>query len=914
MSFSQLPRLARLIIAATAVAGAGLYVLVGTTSSWTPHMTLLMWAVVAVVFTVAMFSWIRPLVLFRGNQSEAFHFDEGFLVLLLLVVPPAATMSVFAGVVILAQAVRRRPLVKSVFNLGEVMVGAGLGVLVSRAIAVPSSPLTLRPVLAACIGATVYFFVSATLVNVLMVSMGVEWRELVSGGLAPRLVVSATGTLVGALLALDIHVDRWATGLAVPLLIAVRMLVSAQFKAQHDRARMQGLFNVTLDANRRLSKEAVIDSVLQAAREQLRCPTAILTTTEPRPGDMAAAIDFGGQRQWLTVSGRLREEPFDQADRMLLDAIAAIAKGALTNAELYRQVRFERGRLASVTLNIGEGVVAVDAEGNLTFVNPAAADLIRLPNRNMPIADSLPPESMRAPEFLLVPARRVMAAGAVIREEEAQFEGRDGQPIEVAYTAAAVRQNGKVVGAVISFRDISERKKLEAVMTRQALYDSLTGLANRRLLVERLESALERSRADQRGHALIFVDVDRFKAINDSLGHGTGDGLLVAVASRMRQAIGNRGLLSRFGGDEFVILLEDVVDVEEAVSVARRICTAVEEPLVLPDGYEIVASLSVGIAITEPGQTADDALRDADVAMYRAKGRGGTYQVFDKEVMGTRSSERIDLEAALRKGIERGELELHYQPMVSVVDGRIVGAEALVRWRHPVEGLMSPDRFVPMAEETGLILPIGHFVLEEACRQIAEIRRTLGRDLPISVNLSPRQFQQSSLLTDVASALDRAGLESHLLKFEITETMVMDDMAGATEIMKKLNRLGVRLAIDDFGTGHSSLGYLKNFPVHEVKVDRLFVSNLASDQVDSAIVRAVVDLADAMGIVAVAEGVETPEQLEQLRRIGCHRAQGYLFSRPVPADGLVHLLERELDDEEAANPAAPTRTAGLRVV
>src|SRR5438270_2219602 len=277
--------------------------------------------------------------------------------------------------------------------------------------------------------------------------------------------------------------------------------------------------------------------------------------------------------------------------------------------------------------------------------------------------------------------------------------------------------------------------------------------------------------------------------------------------------------------------------------------------------------------------------------------------------MGTRSSERIDLEAALRKGIERGDLELHYQPMVSVADGRVVGAEALVRWRHPVDGLVAPERFVPMAEETGLILPLGHFVLEEACRQIVEIKRRTGRDFPIAVNLSPRQFQQSTLLADVATALDRAGLESHLLKFEITETMVMDDMAGATEIMKKLNRLGVRLAIDDFGTGHSSLGYLKNFPVHEVKVDRLFVKNLASDPVDSAIVRAVVDLADAMGIDAVAEGVETPEQLEGLRRIGCHLAQGYLFAHPLLGDGLIELIERE----KSAEGTRPARR-GLRVV
>ena len=909
MLFSQLPRQARLIIGSAFVGGVLATALVASRGSSRIGMTPTLWVVVGVVSAVALYTWTRPLVLFRSNQSEAFHFDEGFLVVLTLLVPPAMTLAVFALVVTVSQAIRRRPLVKSAFNFGEVMLAASLAVTVGRAIAVPGQPLSVQAVLGSCVGAGVYFLVSTSIVNALMASMGVPVRELISADMTAQIAVSATGTLVGALLALDIHVNRWATALAVPLLIAVRLLVAAQFKAQHDRTRMQGLFNVTLDANRRLSQDAVIDSVLQAAREQLRCPNAELTSSEPDEEHMAASIEVGGQRKWLAVSGRAREEPFDQADRMLLDAIAAIAKGALTNAELYRQVRYERSRLASVTLNIGEGVIAVDADGNLTFVNPAAADLIRLPTRNIPIGDSLPREAMRAPEFLLAPARAVMSAGRVIREEEAHFEGRDGHPLQVAYTASAVRQNGKVVGAVISFRDITERKKLEAVMTRQALYDTLTGLANRRLLVEKLDAALERSNNDQKTHALIFVDVDRFKAINDSLGHGTGDGLLVAVATRMRQAVGARGLVGRFGGDEFVILLEDVDDVEEAIAVARRICTAVEEPLVLPDGYEIVASLSVGIALTEPGQTADDALRDADVAMYRAKGRGGTYQVFDKELMGTRSSERIDLEAALRKGIERGELELHYQPMVSIADGRIVGAEALVRWRHPTEGLVSPEKFVPMAEETGLILPMGHFVLEEACRQIVNIRRRLNRDFPIAVNLSPRQFQQSTLLADVATALDRAGLESHLLKFEITETMVMDDMAGATEIMKKLNRLGVRLAIDDFGTGHSSLGYLKNFPVHEVKVDRLFVNNLASDPVDSAIVRAVVDLADAMGIDAVAEGVETQEQLDGLTRIGCHLAQGYLFSRPLQGEGLVELLQQQGPAEQSR----PDRR-GLRVV
>ena len=447
---------------------------------------------------------------------------------------------------------------------------------------------------------------------------------------------------------------------------------------------------------------------------------------------------------------------------------------------------------------------------------------------------------------------------------------------------------------MIAFRDITERKAFEDELHHHAFYDSLTGLANRRLLVERLDQALRRSELDRKTHALIFVDVDRFKSINDSLGHVTGDGFLVAIATRLKGVVRSHDLLARFGGDEFVVLLEDVAGVDVAVAAARRICAAVEQPMVLPDGYELVASVSVGIALTEPGKTADDVLRDADVAMYeaKAKGRGGIYKVFDQASMGTRSSERLQIEADLRKGLDRDELEVHYQPFYSLDDGRIVGAEALVRWRHPTNGLISPMKFIPMAEETGLILPLGRYVLDKACRQVRSIRDQLSVDLPISINLSPRQFQESGLLSHVAAALDATGLPSELLTFEITETMVMEDLSGAREVMKRLNRLGVRLAIDDFGTGHSSLAYLKQFPVHEVKVDRVFVQGVAENAVDSAIVRAVIDLANAMKISAVAEGVETKNQVAGLKRLGCVIGQGFYFSQPLRAAEFDQLLAR----------------------
>jgi diguanylate cyclase (GGDEF)-like protein len=534
--------------------------------------------------------------------------------------------------------------------------------------------------------------------------------------------------------------------------------------------------------------------------------------------------------------------------------------------------------------------------------------MIELPSLNITIDDPVSDGALTAPDFLLIPAREAMRTGRTIREDDARFRGKNGGTIPVAYRASAAMSDGTPSGAVIAFRDITERKAFEDELHHHACYDSLTGLANRRLLVERLEQALRRSALDRKTHALIFVDVDRFKSINDSLGHVSGDEFLVATAARMKGVVRSHDLLARFGGDEFVVLLEDVAGVDVAVSAARRICAAVEQPMALSDGYELVASVSVGIALTEPGKAADDVLRNADVAMYDAKARGGggIYKVFDQASMGTRSSEQLQIEADLRKGLDRDELEVHYQPFYSLDEQRIVGAEALVRWRHPANGLLSPARFIPMAEETGLILPLGRYVLDKACRQVRSIRDRLGVDLPISVNLSPRQFQESGLLSQVAAALDAAGLAPDLLIFEITETMVMEDLSGAREVMKKLSRLGVRLAIDDFGTGHSSLAYLKQFPVHEVKVDRTFVQGVAESPVDSAIVRAVIDVADAMGISAVAEGVETEDQVAGLKMLGCQVGQGFYFSRPLGAEAFDELLTRHFGP--AGGQAGPILT------
>ncbi len=900
----KLPRATSAVVA-TSVAGGALALLA---AAWrqpaSGPVSESQWIVAAAVGALALGGWVWPVVVYRGGESTAFNMDEVFFVILALLVPPLVTLGTFALATAVAQAVRRRPVVKSAFNSGQVLIAAGLGLAVSRCLAAPSDPLTAAQIAAILVGAGVYFVINTLLVAGVVVSMGTSWPELTSD-LPVQVTHAGAGALAGVVLALAIQGHLWAVALAIPGLIVERRLISARFAAQHDHTRMKGLYEVTLEANRGLRQQAVLDTILGSVRRLLRSPAATLMPDGPSPGQLAAPMAVAGQHQWLVASGRRRDEPFDDADRGLLRALAAVGSAALSNAQLYQQVHAERERLSSITLNIGEGVCAVGPSGKLTFVNRAAADMIGLPSLNITAADPAGDGGPEAPDFLLIPAREAMRTTRTIREDDARFRGRDGGTIPVAYTASAVMSGGAPSGAVIAFRDITERKAFEDELHHHAFYDSLTGLANRRLLVERLDQALQRSALDRKTHALVFVDVDRFKSINDSLGHVTGDEFLVAIGARMKKVVRSLDLLARFGGDEFVVLLEDVAGVAVAVAAARRICAAVEQPMVLSDGYEVVASVSVGIALTEPGKTADDVLRDADVAMYdaKAKGGGGLYKVFDQASMGCRSSKRLQIEADLRKGLERDELEVHYQPFYSLDQHRVVGAEALVRWRHPTDGLIGPMRFIPIAEETGLILPLGRYVLDQACRQVRSIRQRLDVDLPISVNLSPRQFQESGLLAQVAAALEATGLPSELLIFEITESMVMADLCGAREIMKKLNRLGVRLAIDDFGTGHSSLAYLRHFPVHEVKVDRTFVQGVAESPVDLAIVRAVIDMADAMGIAAVAEGVETKDQLAGLQMLGCQVGQGFYFSHPLPAGEFDELLTRQF--AQAAGPVGP---------
>jgi diguanylate cyclase (GGDEF)-like protein len=417
------------------------------------------------------------------------------------------------------------------------------------------------------------------------------------------------------------------------------------------------------------------------------------------------------------------------------------------------------------------------------------------------------------------------------------------------------------------------------------------------LFMDRLEQALERSARRGKFAAVLFLDLDRFKLVNDNLGHDHGDQLLVQVAERLRSCLRRVDTIARIGGDEFTVLLEDVGTPPDAALVAERIIEAFRASFRI-ENQEIFVGTSIGIALggKDQGTTAQGLLRNADIAMYRAKANGrACFEVFKSSMRETVKG-RLKMETELRRALDRGELRLHYQPQVDLRSARIVGLEALVRWEHPERGLVPPGSFIPIAEETGLILPIGRWVLETACRQASVWRADaeIGLDLVMAVNLSPRQFRHPRLVQDVGQVLAESGLDASGLEVEITEGTAMGDADATVKTLEHLKAIGIRLAIDDFGTGYSSLGYLKRFPIDVLKVDRSFVSGLPANRGDAAIVRAVVGLTRALGLKAVAEGVETPEQLAELRGLGCDQGQGYLFGRPTPTEVADVMLRRSI--------------------
>ncbi len=559
------------------------------------------------------------------------------------------------------------------------------------------------------------------------------------------------------------------------------------------------------------------------------------------------------------------------------------------------KVREREERLRAILETAAEGIISSDEEGLIIEFNAAAERIFGYDSDEVVGKESFgkliaPP--MR--DILLGWLSDYLKGGPpkVVGRGRREVPGlrKDGEviPLELAVTEVQTSE-GRLFTAVV--HDISERKRFEQQLEHLATHDPVTGLPNRALLTAQLEAALARANRHGSSVGVLFVEIDRVKLVTESLGHRAGDELIVAAAERIGDAAGLGATVSRFSNDQFVVFAEDLEDVGDAVEIAARIIDSVNEPFYVA-GDEAFVDASVGVAFAPEGMgTAETLVSNADVAMSRAKESSLTrYEVFDAEMRAWVDSRRRT-EVALRRGIERREFELHYQPIVELETGEICGVEALVRWNHPLFGLLPPSEFIPIAEDSSLVVPLGEWIVEEACRQLAQWQdRHSGRRLCVSVNLSGRQLAQPSLPDTVAAALARTEADPSCLSFEITETVLLHDVEVARKTLDGLKGIGVRLALDDFGTGYSPLTYLCDLPIDVVKIDRSFVSQLGEGTRDMSIVEAVISLARTLDLDVVAEGVETEDQAQTLRALGCNHGQGYLFSRPVPAPDLEDLI------------------------
>jgi diguanylate cyclase (GGDEF)-like protein/PAS domain S-box-containing protein len=562
-----------------------------------------------------------------------------------------------------------------------------------------------------------------------------------------------------------------------------------------------------------------------------------------------------------------------------------------------RRAAEERVRSALSVLNAtfdstADGILVVDLDGTITSHNRRFAEMWRIPEHVLTSGDSstaieLALGQLSDPSIFL--DRITEARGQLRLECDVTLEFLDGRVFECNCRPQRIGES--IVGRVWSFHDVTERKRLEDDLSHQAFHDSLTGLANQALFFDRLEHAVHRTRRSADDIAVLFMDLDSFKTVNDGLGHAAGDRLLVEIGRRVERCVRAGDTAARLGGDEFAVLLENLAGPDQPLAVAGRIITAIEQPMIL-DGKEVTPSLSIGIAYSGAAADAEQLLRNADLAMYTAKSRGrGQFAVFESS-MHTAAMDRLELEADLRHGLKRGELGVVYQPIVELRTGRVLTVEALARWKHPRRGWISPAVFIPLAEETGVINELGDYVLRTATADLDTWQSILGPDttMSLSVNLSPSQLLSPMLVPKIAALISEHRLAPGQLILEITEGAMMMDAGVAQHTARALKGLGARLAVDDFGTGYSSLTHLQQFPIDIVKIDRSFVQLVDQAPEDAALAKAIVRLAQTLHLTVVAEGVETPGQAAELQRLGCDLAQGFLLARPCDRSVIIELL------------------------
>jgi diguanylate cyclase (GGDEF)-like protein/PAS domain S-box-containing protein len=591
-------------------------------------------------------------------------------------------------------------------------------------------------------------------------------------------------------------------------------------------------------------------------------------------------------------------ESFDDAERDLLTAIAGnlgFATRALRERGLQRQ-RDEQLRQLSRALESSSNGVMITSSTQLdhpiVYVNPAferisgysAEEVIGQSGRFL-VRDDLAQKGLNEIRACLRERREGIA---VLRNYR-----KDGQLFWNELSISPVRdESGQMTTHFVSIiNDVTERIAYQQQLEYHATHDTLTGLVNRNLLNDRIDQAILHARQSERLVGVLLLDLDRFKLINDGFGHLPADNLLKAVAARLANCVRDTDTVARLGGDEFVIVLGNVDTADNVASVAAKVQRQLSAPLSI-EGKEVFVSASIGIAMyPRDGDHGEALLRNADVAMYRVKEHGRNNYRFYAPEMSHMALDRLDMEGNLRRALERDEITVFYQPIVSLKSGRIVGAEALARWNHPRIGMIHPPEFISLAEETGLIIPLGERILRLACEQLAAWKAAGLPELTIALNISARQFRQDDLPALLRQTLEETGIDGASLEFELTESMVMHDVENAITTLRELKQLGIALALDDFGTGYSSLAYLKRFPIDTLKIDRSFVRDIDSEPDDAAIAHAVIAMAHSLGLHVTAEGVENEAQLDLLRRYECDEFQGFLFSRPVPAEEFALLVQ-----------------------
>lgn len=636
------------------------------------------------------------------------------------------------------------------------------------------------------------------------------------------------------------------------------------------------------------------------------------------------ALDSGCQVPMILLTGQGDQEIDNEAteagaaDYLIKGTVDAnvlerAIRYAIAHGRMIRQIRESENRFKSLVESANDAIVLTDFEGKIISWNESAETIFGYSQSEASsrcIADLFPngyhhgysgngAQPAIFNEILRSDGKAVGSRG--VRKDGSEF------PLEISLSSWKTHEGVFYSGII---RDITDRKSLEEQLTHQALHDPLTKLANRVLFRDRIEHALTKIVRNKTSVAVLFLDLDNFKTVNDSMGHARGDTLLVLVAERLRSSLRGSDTPARLGGDEFAILIEDARHPEDAAFVVDRITEVLRDPFLI-DGKEVIISTSIGIAAATTGdENPEELLRNADLAMYKAKAQGKGRSIFFEAEMREALIERLELEENLRGAVENGQLTLSYQPIVELSNDRVMGMEALVRWNHPRQGIIPPGKFIPIAEEIDLIVPIGSWVLEEACRNASQwvSKYSSEADLSITVNLSIRQFQQTELVEVVANALAMSGLPPRCLILEITESLMIQNTESMIEKLDELKVLGVKLAIDDFGTGYSSLSYLHRFPIDILKIDKSFVDKIDQGNGGRAVARAIIMMGDSLNLRVIAEGIENPEQIAVLKHLGCELGQGFHFAEPLSAGDMDIYLSnvcsiRQADRETGqANP------------